>query len=201
MAYTNLILHELSLGAPAKTIRQVEKMAETAASLGANGLEMLYNPQMPAKGIAQALLKNGLKRGALCVANLGDKTGDPLVRAERPPALTLVCNAIERVADLREGGLDIDIVDGPFAFVLGKQYKGNTFTPLVKFCAMVGNYARARDVRLALERLQKSEDGAIRHAERLQRLIAEVGARRSVHMRTPSTPSKIATGQSRHGTL
>ena len=178
--YPNLLIHQLSLAGRIKTERQFEAMAEKAASLGASGLELLYDPSLllPAKFIFKAMKKQGLTKATLCVANLGDESGDPVIRRFRGPALDLVYGGIDRAIELCDAGVEVGTIDGPFAFVLGKQdYPDDAIAGVVEFSKLCADRAETEGVRLALERLQESEDCVIRTAKRLAKVVNAVNSR------------------------
>lgn len=177
--YKNLLIHTLALSGPVKNADDLKKIAETAVSLGAAGIELLFRPlqDMYPRVIAETLRSAGCKGASLCVAQLGGETGDPLIKGLREPAAWLVKDAIVHVADMRDEGLDIDLVDGPWACVLGKQdYPKGAMDEVVEFIKHIAGVAERAKVRLALERLQPSEDGVIRTMSRLKEVVDRVGS-------------------------
>lgn len=177
--YKNLLIHTLALSGPVKNADELKRIAETAVSLGAAGIELLFRPlqDIYPRVIAETLRSAGCTRASLCVAQLGDKDGDPLIKELRGPAAWLVKDAIVHVAELRNEGLNIDLVDGPWAYVLGKQdYPENATNEMVEFIKPIASIAERARVRLALERLQPSEDGVIRTMSRLKEVIDRVAS-------------------------
>lgn len=180
--YRNLLIHTLAFDAGAATLEDLEAMAKRAVALGASGLELLFHPMPvhPAKDVASVFRKTGCTKASLCIFLPGDGSlGDPLNPAAFPKGKAKTFELIQKgtryVQELRSAGIEIDVIDGPFCYLLGKQdYPPGALKELVSFMEFVSRYAGDEGVRLALELLQESEDGVIRRAKVLAQLIHEI---------------------------
>ena len=138
--YNNLLIHTLAFGVP-QTLDDVRLYADRAAGLGASGLELLFEPLpvFPPKEVVRIMKTAGLSKATLCVFIPGDGSfGDPLSLKNRWSTVNLVRKAANHLCDLREGGLKIEVIDGPFAFVLGKtDYPPGALCEVVNFVRLV----------------------------------------------------------------
>lgn len=179
--FGNLIIHGLALGAQPKTADDIARMTERALNLGACGIELVFWPgpnNINAREAAHAITKVGGMRASVCVFHPHDENhGDPLSSnpASQTAALEHVRKAICYADGMRQNGLRITTVDGPWAFTLGKtDYDVESGSRLVTFAQRAAEYASLHKINLALERLQHSEDGVIRHALILADIIKRI---------------------------
>ncbi len=179
--FDNLLIHGLALGAQPMLADEIARMTERALNLGACGIELVYWPgpgNIPAKDAAKAITKAGGTRASLCAFHpKGDQFGDPLSPDPMTKDLALEhLKAAIRYADtMRHNGLRISTVDGPLGFVLGEQGYGSCAQDrLVAFMQEAAETASLHGINLALERLQKSEDGVIQTASALAHLLDRI---------------------------
>lgn len=181
--YKNLLIHHLALGGPVQTADALTRLAAKAIGLGASGMEMLWRPvqNLTAKEEAKALRAAGATRSGFCIFNPGGDFGDPL--STNPDsqhiALRLVTEGMQHVVELRDQGIDVPVINGPWFFVLGSkpaQYDASSRKRAVEFLKRVAEFAETFKVRMAAESLQNAEDPLFRIVSRLLPIIEEVNS-------------------------
>ena len=175
--YKNLLIHTLALCGGTPTLDVLRGVLKRAVALGATGIEFLFRPMpvLPAKDVARLYREEGCKGAGLCVFNPGGEFGHPLIPHLRAPAVDLVTEAIQYAVELRDEGVNIRIIDGPLAFVLGEQtVPPRAIEQAAEFGNIVAEIAARANITLVLELLQKSEDGAIRYPRVLAAIVDTV---------------------------
>lgn len=179
MKYSRLIIHSLALTGPISNIEEVITTARTANHLGAAGVEyLLGNYNIPPEGLAKAYLNTGCTKMTLCHANLDASKGNPLNGGdEMRGRIEEITGVIEYASQLRDAGVDINTIDGPLLVLLGEQKNpSDAFERAIEFGDKLATIAQKHSIRLAVERLQPSEDGVIRSAEKLMHIVRSINS-------------------------
>lgn len=179
--FKNLGIHTLAFGAGTPDVKALRHMVRRAVALGASSFELMYEPMpvLPAKEVAQVLREEKCPKASLCVFHPdGELKGGTGVGGHS--GFSRMFGAINYVADIRDEEVEIDLIGGPWAIELGKTYiqslRDEDLSFLIWFAKKVAERAAERNVRLALEFLQHSEDGLVRNAITAAEIVTVVGA-------------------------
>jgi|GEM_PF-1564880 len=169
-------VHWLVYGFILDNVKKFEAFLALCKKNGVAGVELPWKPLMgltPLQ-VATSLKRYKIKKMALCIF-FGDI--DPLDGHEgRRAALVHIENAMRYIANLRDLGIEVTCIDGPFAYQIGKKYGGGIHHRLHPFLKNVSRIASRYETLCCIESLRPEENDAIGDGTTTARVIEWVGS-------------------------
>lgn len=157
--------------------------AKQAKEAGAIGFELIWHAlnKMSAAETALALKAAGMFRASMCIF-FPDGMGDPL--SNNPTEFDLAVKNFRQacgfICELRIHGIEINFIDGPSAWVLGKTYSPSSQKYLngqiLRFYLAVADDLREAGIMVAIELLRYEEDKVLQSVDHAIALIDRLNA-------------------------
>jgi len=158
------------------TVDSLKIGLKLAKKHGVTALELPWEPLMtvPASVLAELLRIFGIKEVAICCF-FGKGGIDPLSKNGREYALLSLERAARRADELRNLGIRIIGIDGPWAYQIAKNYEQKGFRKrLISFCNAVAKIGRKYSIVFFLECLREEENTAMRGSYELLEVLKAV---------------------------
>ncbi len=169
-------VHWLVYGFMVDSIKEFEKFLALCKKNGVEGVELPWKPLMKLSAtlIAASLRRFGITNVTLCVF-FGDI--DPLDKGRgRKVALDILEDAMEFIAALRLQGIEVECIDGPWAYQIEKKYPRLMRKEVVSFMRAVVKLAARYKVICCLESLRPEENLAIGGSKTTLQIVNRVGS-------------------------